>query len=488
MSDILKQLLNLEKISRSLELSPLQKKKADQVVFDFADDFLKNIDTHKLYEKDGYNPESFDDIIGLEEEPESIETIVNSINEQSIKPGLNPTHGAYLAYIPGGGMYASALGDYMAAVTNRFAGLFFASPGSVRIENTLVRWTGKALGYTGTFGGYLSSGGSIANLTAMSTARWAKKIKGKNYEKTVIYLSEQSHHSVEKAIRLAGLNECILRYIPLDEAFRIIPSELERMVSDDVAAGLTPFLTVANAGSTNVGAVDPMDAMADICEKYGLWFHVDAAYGGYFALTDYGKTLFKGIERADSITIDPHKGLFLPYGTGIALVKDVKALREANQYQAAYLQDTDGFDMEYSPSEVSPELSKHYRGLRMYMALKLHGVGAFRAALDEKLLLAQYFHQEIQKLDFEVGPEPELSVSIYRYIPTNGDDANAFNKALGQAIQYAGKVYVSSTTINGVFWLRCAVLSFRSHKEHIDLLLSELKLHTTVLLRKNDIE
>jgi glutamate/tyrosine decarboxylase-like PLP-dependent enzyme len=478
---MLKQLSELELESRKLELSPAQKKEADSVVFGFADEFTKTIPQQKLYEKEGYDPDNFDAKIALAEEGEDVASIMHSIDEQSIKPGLNPTSGAYLAYIPGGGLYASALGDYLAAVTNRFAGLFFASPGSVRIENTLVRWTGKVLGYTGSFGGYLSSGGSIANLTAMSTARWAKKIKGKDYEKTVIYLSEQSHHSVEKAIRLSGLNECILRYLHLDNAFRIIPSAFEKMVEEDIAKGLSPFLTVANAGSTNVGAVDPMDAMADICEKHGLWFHVDAAYGGYFALTDYGKKLFKGINRADSITIDPHKGLFLPYGTGIALVKDVKALREANQYQAPYLQDTDGFDMEYSPSEVSPELSKHYRGLRMYMALKLHGISVFRSALDEKLLLARYFYKKVEALGFEVGPEPELSVSIYRYHPKNGKEVDAFNKELTLAVQHEGKVYVSSTSLSGAYWLRCAALSFRTHKEHIDLLLNQLEKHVILL-------
>lgn len=481
MGDTLKDLEYFEKISRNLEMTTHQKAEADKVVFDFAQNFINNIPNQKTYEANGYDPDNFDAQIGLNEEAEDISTLLKNIDEQSFKPGLNPTGGTYLAYIPGGGMYASALGDYLAAVTNKFAGLFFASPGSVRIENTLVRWTGNLLGYTGSFGGYLSSGGSIANLTAISTARWAKKLKGKDYERTVIYLSEQSHHSVEKAIRLSGLNECVVRYLPLDEQYRIIPSALAEMVQADVWAGLIPFMTVANAGSTNVGAVDPMDAMAEICSKYNMWFHVDAAYGGYFALTDYGKNLFKGIEKSDSITIDPHKGLFLPYGTGIALVKDVKALREANEYQASYLQDTEGFDMEYSPAELSPELSKHYRGLRMYMALKLHGVSAFRAALNEKLLLSRYFHTEVQKLGFNVGPEPELSVSIYRMNLGDLEASNAFNKALSLAIQYAGKAYVSSTTLNGVFWLRCAVLSFRSHKVHIDILLEELKVHSEQL-------
>lgn len=464
-----------EKISRNLEMSEAQKSEADAAVFSFANAFFKNIPNQKTYEAEGYDPESFDSQIALNEEAEDISTLLHNLNEQSFKPGLNPTGGTYLAYIPGGGMYASALGDYLAAVTNKFAGLFFASPGSVRIENAMVRWTGNMLGYTGSFGGYLSSGGSIANLTAISTARWAKKLKGKDYEKTVIYLSEQSHHSVEKAIRLSGLSECIIRYLPLDEQYRIIPEAFGEMVQADVWSGLKPFMAVANAGSTNVGAVDPMEEMAAICEKQKLWFHVDAAYGGYFALTDYGKEKFKGIEKADSITIDPHKGLFLPYGTGIALVKDVKALREANEYQAPYLQDTEGFDMEYSPAELSPELSKHYRGLRMYMALKLHGVAAFRAALNEKLLLSRYFHNEVQKLGFEVGPEPELSVSIYRVKLNSTEQSNAFNKELANAIQHNGKAYVSSTTLDGVYWLRCAVLSFRSHKEHIDVLLDELK-------------
>ena len=181
------------------------------------------------------------------------------------------------------------------------------------------------------------------------------------------------------------------------------------------------------------------------------------------------KSKFQGIERADSITIDPHKGLFLPYGLGAVLIKDVEALKKSHLYQANYMQDAVGIEEEPSPADLSPELTKPFRGLRMWLPLKLFGLSPFKAAIDEKLLLCRYFYNEIQKIDgIEVGPFPDLSVAIWRFVPKVGD-ANEFNKKLAKAIQDDGRVFFSSTTLNGEVWMRIAVLSFRTHQKTIDL-------------------
>ena len=268
----------------------------------------------------------------------------------------------------------------------------------------------------------------------------------------------------------------------MDDRFRMDALALACMVEQDVAEGKKPFLVVASAGTTDTGAVDPLDAVADIAEQHGLWFHVDAAYGGFFLLADVEnpdgstvKQLFKGIERSDSVAIDPHKGLFLAYGLGAVLIKDVKAQMDSHYYRASYMQDTFDSNEELSPADLSPELTKHWRGLRMWLPLQLLGIQPFKSALEEKIWLCRYFYEEIQKLGFEVGPYPELSVCTYRYLPRDGSDADDFNRRLVEHVQHDGRIFVSSTNIGGVFWIRLAVLCFRTHLREIDTLLEVFK-------------
>ena len=389
-------------------------------------------------------------------------------------PGLNPASGGHLGYIPGGGIYYSALGDYLADVFNRYAGIFYASPGAVRMENMLIRWMNSIVGYPETAAGNLTSGGSLANLIAIVTARDACGIKSENMTRSVIYLSEQAHHSIDKAIRIAGLRECVVRHLPLDEKYRIIPDELDKQIDNDRSDGLNPFLIIASAGTTDVGAIDPLAAIGEISKRHGLWYHIDAAYGGFFVLTDEGRDKLKGIDTSDSLVIDPHKGLFLPYGLGVVLVKNAQALRESHRYMANYMQDAASSTDEASPADLSPELTKHFRGLRLWLPLMLHGVAPFRACLEEKLLLAKYFHAEVRKLGFESKIEPELSVVTYRWLPKTGD-ANTFNKVLLQTVVADGRVFISSTMLDGEFTLRFACLAFRTHLSTVDMLLSVLK-------------
>ncbi|WP_323756681.1 pyridoxal phosphate-dependent decarboxylase family protein [Roseivirga sp.] len=459
-----------ENLSGQLETNADQRLSLQKSVIEYAESFLNGLENRKAYEYDSYGKVAQDSFFDIDEQNHPIENILPFIGERVDMPGLNPASGGHLGYIPGGGIYESALGDYLAAVSNRYAGVFYASPGAVRMENALIDWAGKLIGYTGRFGGNLTSGGSIANLIAISTAREAKKLKGKDLESTVIYTTQQTHHSLQKAIKLCGLGECILRIIDLDEDYRIIPEKLNAQVLEDKDKGLQPFLVIANAGSTDVGAVDPLNDIASIAEEHELWFHVDAAYGGFFQLTVQGKEVMSGIEKADSVILDPHKGLFLPYGSGIVLIKNIEHLAAANSYEANYMQDTKMHQDEMSPAELSPELSKHFRGMRMWLPLKLHGIAPFKACLEEKMELAQYFYTKIKAMGFEVGPAPVLSTVIFRYLPKD-KDANEFNAAIVKAIHQDGRIFISSTTLNGQFYMRVAVLSFRTHKKEIDLLL-----------------
>lgn len=439
----------------------------------------------KLPEKDAYTDTNHKGSRLLEfpiqEDPADLDNLLELLEAEVDTPGLNPASGKHLGYIPGGGLYPSALADYLAAVSNRYAGVFFSSPGAVRMENMCIRWMCDLIGYPEKSGGNLTSGGSIANLTALVAARDHAEIKAKDFGQAVIYTTRQVHHCVIKAIKFAGLADATIRTIEMDDRFRMKPGRLEEHIEKDKQDGRLPLIIFASAGTTDLGAVDPLESIAEIATKHKIWFHVDAAYGGFFLLTDYGKKVMTGIDRADSVTIDPHKGLFLPYGSGALLVKDVQKLYDSQHMTANYLQDTLSATDELSPADLSPELSKHFRGLRMWLPLKLFGVAPFRAALAEKLELARYFYREVQKIEgIEVGPEPELSVMFFRYIPDSGD-ANTFNDKLVDTIHKDGRIFLSSTNIDDTFYIRLAVLSFRTHLDTIDLTLEIIREKIDVL-------
>jgi glutamate/tyrosine decarboxylase-like PLP-dependent enzyme len=462
MIDIIK---DLER--RALKLEPDEKIRKEWMrkVEAYGDKFLSDIHIRNSY--DGNTPVNKLVENPIKKEPYSLTELLELLDSQVDNHGINPASGGHLGYIPGGGLFPTAMGDYIADITNRYAGIYFANPGAVRLENQLIDWMKNLVGYPKTTLGNLASGGSIANLIAITTARDSRDLKANKITSSVIYMTEHTHHCLDKAIRIAGLREAQRRYVPLDEGYRMDSGALENMIKDDIENGLSPFMIIASAGTTDVGAMDPLDAIADLAEEYNIWFHIDAAYGGFFIMVDQLKSLFKGIERSDSVVIDPHKGLFLSYGTGAVLIRNGEELMKSQYYPANYMQDAFDNPAEASPAELSPELTKHFRGLRMWFPLMLFGTNTFKAAIEEKYWLTQYFYEKIEALGFEVGPKPELSVAIYRYVPSTGD-ANEFNQALVKEIHKDGRVFLSSTTIDGTIWLRAAILSFRTHKFTVD--------------------
>lgn len=463
----------LEQISRKLEPLPSQRSQWNKAVQEYADKFLDEFNpntTFVISEEMGRAIYDFP----IEETGKSIEEILDILKDNVDTPNLNPASGGHFGYIPGGGVFTTALGDYLAAVTNRYTGIFFACPGGVRMENLLLRWMCQMVDYPADALGNLTSGGSIANLSAIATARDYKGIKAKDIEKCVVYMTHQLHHCIQKSLRIAGMSECIVRYIPMDLNFKMNPDVLGQQIEADLVSNLTPFMVFASAGTTDTGAIDPLEAIGEIAQKHSVWYHIDAAYGGFFMLSDKLKKAFKGTALSDSIAIDPHKGLFLSYGIGAILIKNTAALYQSHHHTASYMQDAFTLEEEPSPADLSPELTKHFRGLRMWISLQLMGVAPFKAALEEKVLLCNYFYNQIQKLGFEVGPKPELSIAIFRYV-ADETDANAFNLELIEHFKKDGRVFLSSTTINETVWLRFAVLSFRTHLTQVDLTLTLLK-------------
>lgn len=467
---LVRQLTRLEREARPLEPGATRRRQLHRAVHDSAERFLGGIQDRKAYDD---RPEPGQGLLAhpIQEEGRTPAAVLELLEREVIAPGALPPHPAHLAYIPGGALYHAALADYLAAVSNKYSGIFFSGPGAVRMENLVVRWAAELVGLPAETGGHIASGGSIATLTAVAAARDAHRLRGRDYERTVVYLTGQTHHCVEKALRVAGLGEAQLRPVPMDERYRMRPEALGELIAQDRRAGLHPWLVVATAGSTDTGAVDPLQAIAEVAEAERCWFHVDAAYGGFFRLTGQGRALLRGIERADSVVLDPHKSLFLPWGAGMVLVRDREALLRSNAYSGSYMQDATREPGEISPADVSPELSRPFRALRIWLPLLLLGTRPFAAALEEKLLLARYFRREIGRAGFEVGPEPDLSIVTFRWAPPGVSvaEANALNQRLVDAVRQDGRVFLSSTMLDGKFTLRMAALSLRTHRKAMDL-------------------
>src|SRR6185295_2674599 len=240
-------------------------------------------------------------------------------------PGFATTSPRFMAYIPGGAVPYSAFGDLLAATSNKYSGFASPSPGAVRIENACGAWLAEVIGYPKEAAGTLTSGGSVANLTAVVAARDARDPDGGG----AVYTTRFAHYCIDKALHIAGRGRSPRRQIETDASHRMSAAALEEALEADVRNGIRPWLVVASGGTVDTGAIDPLPEIAELCRKYGAWFHADGAYGGLFALCDEGRALLRGIGQADSVALDPHKTLFLPYGTGAALVRDGELLQRA---------------------------------------------------------------------------------------------------------------------------------------------------------------
>ncbi len=402
--------------------------------------------------------------------------LLDLLFDRAVPRSLNTAGPGYLAYVPGGGLLHSAIADLIADSVNRYVGLFVSAPGLGQIEANVLAWFREIVGYPPESGGIMTSGGSLSALTALITAR--RERLPENFLSGVLYWSDQVHHSLEKAALLAGFPAANLRKLPSDERFRLRVDALEAAIEEDRARGLTPFLVVASGGTTNSGAVDPLEEIAETARRHKLWMHVDGAYGGFFMLTEEGKRLLRGIELADSIVLDPHKSLFLPYGTGALLVRDAGALRRTHSSAADYLPESRGDLDQVDPSEMSPELTRPFRGLRVWLPLKMHGIGPFRVALEEKLALARWAAEELKTIEgIEVVAEPQLSTLAFR-LNLGGleiEDLNRLNRRLMQAINDRKRVFLTGTKLGDWFVIRICVLSFRTHRDRMEVCMEDIR-------------
>jgi aromatic-L-amino-acid decarboxylase len=403
----------------------------------------------------------------MPQEGQSYQGLLDHLFDELVPRSFNAPGPGYLAYIPGGGVFHSAVADLIANAVNRYTGVFAAAPALVQIESNVVRWFCEMVGYGRGSGGILTTGGSLSNFAAIVAAR--KKLLPDNFMRGTLYCSDQVHHSFQKAANLAGFPYANIREVASDQTFRIRPDAVEEAIARDMREGLTPFLLVGSAGTTNTGAVDDLQALAAIAQKHSMWFHVDGAYGAFFMLTERGRAAMRGIELADSVVLDPHKTLFMPYGTGGLLVRDAATLRRAHSLHAAYLPEMQEEEDLVDFCEISPELSRDFRGLRVWLPLKMFGIAPFREQLDEKLDLIGYTTAELRKIDgIEIVAEPQLTVVAFRHKTLD-------NRELLERINAKKRVMLTPTTLNGEFVIRICIVSFRTHLDRMKMCMEDIR-------------
>jgi aromatic-L-amino-acid decarboxylase len=396
------------------------------------------------------------------------EELLDFLFEEAIPRSFTAAGPGYLAYVPGGGLFHSAVADLIADAVNRYVGVCAAAPALVQLEANVVRWFCDIVGFPRGSGGVLTSGGSLANFTAIVTAR--KTILPDDFLRGTLYCSNQIHHSFQKAANLAGFPYANIRELPVDGTFRIRIDALEEAIARDRADGWTPFLIAGSAGTTATGAVDDLHELARVAREQKLWFHVDGAYGALFMLTARGRAALRGIEDADSLILDPHKTLFLPFGTGAVLVRDARMLHRAHSLHADYLPAMQEEDELVDFCEISPELSRDFRGLRVWLPLKLFGIEPFREQLDEKLDLIQYATEELRAIDgIEMIAEPQLTILAFRY-----RDDDALTRRLLAGILARKRVMLTPATVDGRFVIRIAIVSHRTHRDRVEMAIEDI--------------
>ncbi|MCK9461136.1 MAG: pyridoxal-dependent decarboxylase [Proteobacteria bacterium] len=408
--------------------------------------------------------------------PRALGELLDELFAEVFPLSLNAPGAGYMAYVPGGGLFASALADLLAKTVNRYVGVNFAAPLLSKLEADVVKWFCGIVGFPDSAKGILTTGGSIANLTAVVAAR--AKILGEDVARGVLYASEETHHSVWKAAQIAGIFPGRQRRIPITDGHAVDLERLRRAIAADRDRGLAPFLVIGNAGTTDTGSVDPLPELREIADDAGLWLHVDGAYGAFFAMTERGRARLRGMAAADSVTLDPHKGLFLPYGTGALLVRDGRDLERPFRHKAAYLTEVLDDGALWDFGELSIELSREARGVRVWLPFQLYGAGAFADALDEKLDLALHLRDRLAgDPDCRIPLEPGLSLVVFRYEPASvpKERWDDLNERILKQVNALNRVHLSGTTTRGEYVLRACILSFRTHREQIDMLVEDLE-------------
>jgi aromatic-L-amino-acid/L-tryptophan decarboxylase len=388
-------------------------------------------------------------------------------------------HPLMFGYVQSSGTFMGAMADCLASALNANVTSWRSSPAATTIERQVVGWIKEIVSFDGD--GLLVSGGSMANFVAIAAATVAAhpEVAKKGIRALpgdpVIYASEHVHMSIPKAAAMAGLGRGAMRKIPVDATRRMDPAALERAIDDDRRAGRVPVCVVVNAGDVNTGVVDPIDRIADVCAAQRVWLHADGAYGGFAVLAPSARDLFAGLGRVDSMSLDPHKWLYMPVDVACVLVRDVSSLRRAFSYAADYVDVVASPEMsEYAFWDYGPELTRRFRALKIWMALKTYGIRAFADAIERNIQLARRLAALIEASDdFELLAPVPLSIVCFRY--TRGEDLNTLNRDLMLGVQLGGRAYLSNAMIGDAFALRACIVNHRTTEADLTDLLDEIR-------------
>ncbi|TRW82804.1 aminotransferase class V-fold PLP-dependent enzyme [Mycolicibacterium sp. 018/SC-01/001] len=406
----------------------------------------------------------------------SLDEILHDLRVDVLPYMSRSEHPRYFAFIPSNGTWPSALGDFLAAGVNAYCGAWMESAGPSQVELTVLRWFADWLGLPSSTAGVLVSGGSAANMTALAAAR--EHAVGAMTDDVVAYVSDQAHSSLARAARTLGFRPDQLRVIPVDDQQAMRPDALDGAIEADRRAGRRPIFVSAAAGATNSGSVDPLHAIADICAAQGMWMHVDAAYGGFATLTERGRKALQGIERADSVTLDPHKWLYQPFECGAVLVRDGARLRTAFEMTPDYLKDAVVSTGEVNFADFGLQLSRMARAFKIWISIRYFGLDAFRATIDRTLdlaIAAQAYIENSEHLELLLPAQLGI-VCFRRRFDGVTDDArlDALNAAAVRALDESGYGLVSSTRLQGRYAIRLCVLNHTSSLSDVESVLAWL--------------
>jgi aromatic-L-amino-acid/L-tryptophan decarboxylase len=387
-------------------------------------------------------------------------------------------HPRFWGYVTSSAAPIGALGDLLAAAANPNVGAWLLSPMASEIEAQTIRWVAEMLRYHIDCGGLFVSGGNMANIVGFLAARQAGagvdvRTKGVGGTRLCAYCSTETHTWVQKAADISGIGTDAIRWIPADPGARMDPGALRKRIIEDIEAGDKPFLVVGNAGTVSTGAVDPLPEIAAICREFGLWFHVDGAYGAMAAVVPDAPAEFAGLSEADSLAVDPHKWLYAPLEAGCALVRDVEKLRAAFSYHPAYYHFGDEAINYY---DLGPQNSRGFRALKVWLALQQVGREGYVQMISEDIRLSQAMFDRISRYPELEALSQGLSIATFRYVPTdlkNGDESTEkylddLNREILTRLQQSGEVYPSNAVVHGKFALRCCIVNFRTSLEDVE--------------------
>ena len=465
-----------EDLNNELRLSPNEMKELGYRVIDMI---VEHMDT--IQDKPVAKKPSPQNLKGLLYEPLPNKGInhqdfIDQFEKDVLSYMTHADHPRFFGYIPGPSNFMSAMADTLVSGFNIFSGAPSMGPGVTNIELVTIDWLRQICGFPDGAGGLFVSGGSMANLTALTVARHVRLQD--QLAKAVIYTSDQTHLTIVRGLHILGFNDNQIKIIPTDQSLLLERLSLQHEVDKDRAAGNIPFCVIANAGTTNSGAIDPLQQLGEFCQQEGLWFHVDGAYGAPAVLSEKGKNLLKGMELADSLVLDPHKWLFQPYEIGCVLVRDREYLRDTFKITPDCLRDLCKIDQEINFSEYGIQVTRSFRALKLWMSIKCFGLEAFQKAITSGIELAEFAEKKLLESScWEISTPAQIGIITFRYLPSQkySGDIDSLNEQIISKVIEGGFALLSSTVLGGKVVLRMCTINPRTTEEDIHLTVKRLE-------------